>query len=118
MNDIYKYELNIKGVSHNTYYRIMRNRYVISKDGLKFRLDIKNLTDKYENKVCFDCPIKLYIEFQFDDNRRRDLDNLTKSILDALKHILYTDDSLIMELHTRKFLGCSENKINIEVSKI
>ena len=113
-----KYELDIKGVSHNTYYRIMRNRFVISKDGLKFREDIKNEMSKCQNVICHDCPIKLYIEFQFKDNRKRDLDNLTKSILDALKKILYDDDSLIFELHTRKFIGHDSDKIRIEISKI
>lgn len=118
MQDINRYELNIKGVSHNTYYRIMRNRFVISKAGLDFRDDIKNEMDKYNDKICHDCPIKLYIEFHFDSKRRLDLDNFLKAILDALKGILYIDDCLIMELHTRKFLGCSQNKIIIEVSKI
>jgi Holliday junction resolvase RusA-like endonuclease len=118
MQEINRYELNLKGVSYNTYYRIMRNRYVISKDGLKFREDIKNAMNNYNDKICYDCPIKLYIEFHFDDNRKRDLDNVLKSILDSLKDILYTDDSKIVELHTRKFLGCSQNKINIEISKI
>ena len=43
------------------------------------------------------------IDVWFPDRRRRDLDNLTKSTLDAIQHAgVYEDDSQICDLHIRK----------------
>jgi len=114
--NIQEYELNIKGISHNMYYRIFRNRYVISKVGKDFRTNVLNLFNNIPNKICHAVPVKVAIEFCFKDKRKRDLDNLTKSILDACKKIIYADDSLIYELVTKKISGdCDKIKIKIEV---
>ncbi len=65
-----------------------------------------------------DYPVKLSIIFKFKDRRKRDLDNLTKAIVDAMKGYLYQDDSQIEELHTYRFLGCGEDSIEIAMKKI
>lgn len=43
--------------------------------------------------------LKVVIEAWRPDNRRRDLDNLLKAVLDSMGHAgLYVDDSLIVDL--------------------
>jgi Holliday junction resolvase RusA-like endonuclease len=92
---------------------------VISKLGREFRTKVQEyIKATYLDAICFNEPISMYIEFGFKDGRLRDLDNLSKAIIDACKGILYVDDSLIHELHTRKFLYQDDDFINIEIRKL
>ena len=43
-------------------------------------------------------PVKLRIDFYFSNNRKRDLDDHNKIVLDALNHIVYNDDKQIDDL--------------------
>jgi crossover junction endodeoxyribonuclease RusA len=81
--------------SVNHYWRRVGNKTIISKEGREYRDD-----------VCFRCralrgmfaesPITVSIKAVFPDYRRRDLDNLFKSVLDSLAHAeVYADDSQI-----------------------
>lgn len=112
-----EYLLKIKAISHNSYYRIYRNRYIISPAGQEFRKNITELLLKYKPE-CVDYKIKLGILFAFTDNRKRDLDNLQKAVIDACKGILFTDDSQIFELKTMKALQQPEDAIYIQITKI
>jgi Holliday junction resolvase RusA-like endonuclease len=98
------YNLPIKAISHNMYYRIMRNRYVISPKGRQFREDVKRVLES-PLTFCHDDKCEMIIEFHFKDNRKRDLDNLSKALIDACKGILFVDDSLIQRLETKKIQG-------------
>jgi len=107
--------LNLKAISYNIYYRIFRGRYIISPQGRHFRETVRRIIEgssKIEGKV------HLTIEFRFKDRRLRDLDNLTKSILDACKGYLFDDDSQIYELHTKKVTGCDNDQILINIKQI
>lgn len=108
-------KLNTKAISHNQYYRICHNRYIISKAGREFR---EKIHAQLSNMKPVDYPIKLSINFKFKDRRKRDLDNLTKAVIDAMKGYLYQDDSQIEELHTYKRLKCDEDCIEIAMKKI
>lgn len=99
MNEI---TLNFACLSYNTYYRIMRGRYIISAKGRAFRQLVK---DSIINQPLVQGRIKLEIEFHFRDRRIRDLDNHTKALIDALKGILFVDDSDIFVLNTSKHIG-------------
>lgn len=50
-------------------------------------------------------PLSVIIEFTFIDKRRRDLDNFNKIILDSCTGIIWDDDSQIVELVLRKWVG-------------
>jgi Holliday junction resolvase RusA-like endonuclease len=61
--------------------------------------------------------VKLEVEFHFKDNRRRDVDNYLKVLIDALKDNLFEDDYLIWEINAKKFPG-TEDKTVIKVTPI
>ena len=48
--------------------------------------------------------LKVKAVFFFPDNRKRDLDNLPKVVLDGLSKAVWTDDSQIFEMHSLKYL--------------
>jgi Holliday junction resolvase RusA-like endonuclease len=102
-------ELPFACLSYNTYYRVMRGRYIISQKGRDFRTQVTNaLVGKPKTA-------KLELDFHFKDRRLRDLDNHMKALVDALKGNLFDDDSQIFEMVARKHIGV-ESKTIITVS--
>ena len=84
--------------SVNHYYRYVGPRVLISRDGRRYR---ENIVAKFatEKVTKLSCPVDLYIELYPPDNRRRDVDNSLKCLLDTFTHgSLYDDDSLIRKL--------------------
>ena len=88
--------------SVNHYYRHVGTRVLISRDGRKYRdLIVSRL--RSEGASPFDCPVELSVELYPPDNRRRDIDNSLKCLLDAFTHGgLYRDDSQIQKLTVTK----------------
>lgn len=84
--------------SVNHYYRHVGSRVLISRDGRLYRERIVNKL-KSENISTFSDPVELFIELYPPDNRRRDVDNSLKCLLDTFTHGgLYRDDSQIYKL--------------------
>ena len=85
--------------SVNTYWRMVKGRMIISKQGRDYRASVADQVMLQRGGKNFSCPLKVTIEAWRPDNRRRDLDNLLKAVLDALAHAgVYVDDSLIVDL--------------------
>ncbi len=91
--------------SVNHYYRRVGPRTLISREGRRFR-----------ERVCailaglgiggLEGALHMEIEVYPPDRQRRDIDNLQKSLLDALQHGgLYADDSQIKKLNI-EMRGC------------
>ena len=86
--------------SVNHYYRHVGPRVLISRDGRRYRERVAAMVGGREP---FEGELRLTAEFYPPDRRRRDLDNLLKSLQDALQHAgLYRDDSQIAELRLRR----------------
>lgn len=89
--------------SVNSYYRHLSKgrlagRTLISKDGRIYRETVGVLIEKLGREP-LDCRLAVTIEANPPDRRRRDLDNLLKSLLDALvSGGAMADDSLIDHL--------------------
>ena len=84
--------------SVNHYYRHVGSKVLISRDGREYRERIVNKL-KLENITTFSGPVELFIELYPPDNRRRDVDNSLKCLLDSFSHGgLYQDDSQIFKL--------------------
>lgn len=88
--------------SVNHYYRHVGSRVLISREGREYR-----------DRVCsavaalgvspLDGPLEFQAEVYPPDNRRRDLDNVLKSMFDALQHGgAYKDDSQILRIVAHK----------------
>ncbi|MBI9042897.1 MAG: RusA family crossover junction endodeoxyribonuclease [Anaerolineaceae bacterium] len=46
--------------------------------------------------------VAVNLEFRLPDRRRRDLDNLTKAVLDGCNKVIFEDDTQVGELHIWK----------------
>jgi crossover junction endodeoxyribonuclease RusA len=63
-----------------------------------------------------DKPVSVEVTYTFKDNRKRDLDNLTKTLLDVLEEagILY-DDKFVYKLVIEKKIKQPEEKTQIRI---
>jgi len=87
--------------SLNTYWRHNRGRTHISTEGKKYRNTVAMMC-RIENIKTIEGNVKVKISAIRPDNRRRDLDNLLKVVLDAMQHGgIYKDDSQIVDLSIR-----------------
>ena len=85
--------------SVNKYWRTFQGRMIISAEGRSYRkavadqVLIQRGAKHYTGKLCVE------IEAFRPDNRRRDLDNLLKAVLDGCTHAgVWEDDSNIVDL--------------------
>lgn len=93
--------------STNTYWRhptrgALAGRHLISEKGRSYRQAVTDLVAESRLGPPLDQPVRVEIVAFRPDRRRRDLDNLLKSILDSLTHAgVWTDDSLVADLRIR-----------------
>lgn len=87
--------------SVNHYWRSVRvkgqTRVLISQQGREYREDVAQAVGKGIVEICY--PVGVRIDAFMPDRRRRDLDNLSKGVLDSLTHAgVWRDDNLIDDL--------------------
>ena len=106
--------------SVNHYWGTMGKRRFIGAKGKEFRrvvLEVSEGVQKAEGRL------SMRVELYPPDRRVRDIDNITKALLDACMHAgCYDDDSQIDELHiirreVRKGGGCSVTITALEPSR-
>ena len=94
--------------SVNHYWRHVGSRTLISRTGRAYRGQVLHDVQQLQLRAITG-PIKLEVIATRPDRRRRDVDNLLKSLLDALDHAeVYEDDSQIQDL--RITWECDENQ--------
>ena len=96
--------------SINHYYSYYRGRPVLSKDARMFRQQVRAAARAQKIEPIME-PLAVRIDMYPPDNRRRDADNVQKSILDALQHAgVFWDDSQVVWLltvkHEPQLQGC------------
>lgn len=106
---------NVNPLSQNAYYNHFRSRVSISKKGIEYR---KIIQDNLPLDKKIHGPVKLSLIFNFKDKRKRDLDNLNKPLIDAIKNILIEDDDQVYELFMKKNISTNESSLTIIVEKI
>ncbi len=88
--------------SLNTYYRTVQGRMLISAKGRAYRNEVVGAVVKNGLVKKLLGPIKFTAVFHQPDRRKRDIDNLFKGLLDALKYAgCYLDDSQIHHIDAR-----------------
>ena len=105
-------KFDFKAMTQNSYYRKFRNRLIISPEGKKYKAQIQERIkgiDKIYGKV------GLILKFQFKDKRKRDLDNLHKCLIDALKNVLIEDDDQAYRLYMTKEIGTGHDCFSVRV---
>ena len=90
----------------NTYYRRVGTYTVISAKGLAYRKAVGSEIGRSfwggTKQFPLKGPLKIIATFHRPDLRRRDLDNLQKSLYDSLTHAgIYEDDSQIEHLDVK-----------------
>jgi crossover junction endodeoxyribonuclease RusA len=86
--------------SLNRYYRHVGAKVLISEDGRKYREMLARII-KRDRLLTGSIKADIFVERV--DNRRRDLDNLCKCLLDSLTHAgVYMDDSQIDDLRIHR----------------
>ena len=94
--------------------KMYRGRRFLSKEGkgTKYAIGLELLAmGKFE---LITTPVALNIIF-YVKNNRADLDNMLKALLDCLTGVLYTDDSLVTELHIFKEIDKTNPRTLIQI---
>jgi crossover junction endodeoxyribonuclease RusA len=85
--------------SVNRYWRTFRGRMIISAEGRAYRKAVADQVLIQKGAKHYEKKLRVVIEAWRPDNRRRDLDNLLKAVLDSLTHAgVWEDDALIVDL--------------------
>jgi Holliday junction resolvase RusA-like endonuclease len=88
--------------SINHYWRRVGPKTLISREGRRFRQRVVAILARLGVEALAG-PLAVDVEIHPPDNRRRDIDNLQKALLDALQHGgAYQDDSQIVRLAIEK----------------
>ena len=93
--------------SVNTYWRHpstgkLAGRHLISEKGRAYREAVRAHVAEGKSRQIH-CPVAVDIEAFMPDRRRRDLDNLLKSLLDSLTHAgVWQDDDQVHDLRIRR----------------
>jgi len=61
-------------------------------------------------------PLSMTLTYYFKDKRRRDVDNYSKCILDALQTIIYNDDNQIQHLTLSKYIDRENPRTEITIT--
>jgi crossover junction endodeoxyribonuclease RusA len=102
--------------SVNHYWRYARGRFYISPAGHSYREAVAT--------ALFGCeklsgPVALEIEVYPPDRRRRDLDNILKSVLDALEYAgAFDDDAQVASIFVERREVVREGKCRVRLRKI
>lgn len=114
-----RFEIPYKPDSVNDHWEINKNGkgLRVSDKGKEFRETVQWYI-KSKKYITFTGKIKVNIELYFKDNRKKDIDNYFKAILDSFNGFLYTDDSFIYQLKGTKKLGCDRDYFVIEVEEL
>jgi len=103
--------------SVNHYWRMVRGRMLISREGRAFRKRVCSILAAAGVRP-LSGPIVIHIEVYPPDRRRRDLDNILKGTLDALEHGgAYEDDSQIVRLIAEKRAPVPKGKAVVRIEE-
>ena len=105
-------------ISVNQSYRSSKNRVYKSGKLRDFEKKMNDLFETFENIEFLKGNIAIDITFELKSFRKRDLDNMLKSLFDSLEDRIFENDNQIFEIKCRKIHGCSEDKTIINIFEI
>lgn len=104
-----------KPVSLNQSNCFGKGRFFRPKEYKDFKEKIRNDTIQQlgDNFQPYLDELTVSIKLYFKDERKRDLDNYLKGLLDALNGLIWMDDSQIFSLTITKYLSSSKEGIDV-----
>lgn len=103
--------------SLNRYWRNVKGRTLISKEGRDYREEVINHIGK--GTTMLHSRLAVEICAYPPDHRKRDLDNLFKGVLDSMTHAgVWKDDSLIDDLRIVRKAVDSEGRLMVRVRQV
>lgn len=100
--------------SVNTYWRSVNGRVLISRTGREYRAAVSRIDLPRFGAARLAVTIDAYPP----DKRRRDLDNLPKSVLDAMQHAgAFDDDSQIDRLTIERHAPCEGGYLSVTLDE-
>ena len=104
--------------SINHYWRRVGPRTLISREGRRFRRDVMAILAAM-GITPLSGALVVHVQVFPPDNRRRDIDNVQKALLDALEHGgAYDDDSQIVKLTIEKGERVEGGKTLVRIRKL
>ena len=105
-------------ISVNQSYRSSKNRVYKSGKLREFEKKVNDLFETFENVKMLKGNLAIDITFELKYFRKRDLDNMLKSLFDNLEGRVFENDNQIFEIKCRKIHGCSEDNTIINIFEI
>jgi len=104
--------------SVNHYWRRQGSRYFVSSEGKAYRDSLYYLCAEYRGLFGAERRLSVVINAFPPDKRRRDLDNILKSLLDSLQYArVYEDDSQI-DCLTIKRNSSRDGKVIVTITEL
>jgi crossover junction endodeoxyribonuclease RusA len=104
--------------SVNHYWRHVGHKILISKIGREYRAGVVAALFGHGVQP-IDGRLAVVVEAYPPDNRRRDLDNIQKALLDSMQHGgAYADDSQIDRIEVIRCEVVSGGKVDVRISQI
>ena len=104
--------------SVNHYYRRVGPRTLISREGRRYRERVAAVLAAAGVRP-LDGRVELHIEVHPPDHRRRDLDNLQKSLWDALQHGgAYHDDAQVKKVVAEMFEPVPGGRVIVRIRSV
>lgn len=102
--------------SINHYWRHTKYGHYISQEGKNYRTVVHYACLTHHKRFTADDRLCVHIDAYPPDRRRRDIDNLIKSLLDALQHAhVYPDDNQIDKLSIERH-DSLEGRVEVQLA--
>lgn len=104
-----------KAIPVNSKYGVMNGRMLLTKKYRDTKEAMKwEIISQWKGEPLYE-TVTLNILQYFGDNRKRDIDAYLKILLDSMEGIVYTNDTLINEMHVYKEVDKENPRIEVQI---
>jgi Holliday junction resolvase len=94
-------------------------KYSVGQRGMRYRRDVAQIVLISRIQGFGDAKLRVEVRAFPPDRRRRDIDNLAKSLLDSLQHAgVYDDDNQIHQLYIEKMSPVRPGGVEVKIQRL